>query len=314
MQNRPDLIILTGPTAAGKTDLSVRLAQMCGGEVISADSMQVYRRMNIGTAKASREEMQGIPHHLIDICEPWEDYNVVRFREQAKTAADEIRSRGHVPIVVGGTGFYIQALLYDIDFEEEPEENTLRAELLKEAAEEGGARRLHESLLAFDPDSYAAIPEGNVRRVVRAVEFYRNNGYPISEHNRRMREKPAAFSSLYYVLTREREELYRRIDSRVDRMMEQGLVGEVRGLLEEGIPRTAVSMQGLGYRQTADYLAGEISLQEAQERIKTETRHFAKRQLTWFRRERDVRWLNRSLVPADALLTRILDEMNEAAT
>ena len=288
---RPPLVIITGPTAVGKTALSVKLAKQLNGEIISADSMQVYRYMDIGSAKVTREEMDGVPHHLIDVLDPREEFNVVTFQRMAREALQGIYARGHLPIIAGGTGFYIQALLYDIDFTETDEDTSFRKEL-EEKAETEGSGVLHRMLAEVDPESAAAIHANNVKRVIRALEFYKQTGTRISAHNERERQKKSPYRFFYYVLTTDRPVLYERIDRRVDLMMEQGLVEEVRQLKEMGCTRELVSMQGLGYKEILSYLDGEASLEEAVYILKRDTRHFAKRQLTWFKRERDVRWLN----------------------
>lgn len=286
------LIILTGPTAAGKTKLSIELAKTVNGEIISADSMQVYRYMDIGSAKIRPEEMQGVRHYLVDILEPTEDFNIVLFQEYAKRAIAEIYQRGRVPIIVGGTGFYIQSVLYDIDFQESDNDTALRAEL-EQLARDKGAQYLHNILKECDPGAAREIHANNVKRVIRAIEFYRQTGRKISEHNAREREKKSAYDSRYFVLTDKREKLYETIDRRVDMMMEAGLVGEVKRLVDMGCRRDSTAMQGLGYKEILSYLAGEITLEEAVYTIKRDTRHFAKRQLTWFRRERDVIWIEK---------------------
>ena len=285
------LIILTGPTAVGKTELSIRLAKALDGEIISADSMQVYRRMDIGSAKVTREEMDGVPHHLIDVLEPQEEFNVAIFKNMAKKAVEEIYFRGKVPIVAGGTGFYIQALLYDIDFTENGEDKSIRKELEDFAAEKG-PQALHQLLEAVDPQAAREIHANNVKRVIRAIEYFRQTGEPISVHNERERCKSSPYNFLYYVLNTDRAILYERIDRRVDQMIQQGLVTEVESLRKEGCTRGMVSMQGLGYKEILAYLEGECSLKEAVTVLKRDTRHFAKRQLTWFKREREVRWLS----------------------
>ena len=285
------LIIVTGPTAVGKTALSVALAKCLCGEIISADSMQVYRHMDIGSAKASEEEMGGVRHHLIDILEPSEEFSGARFTQLAGEAVRDIASRGAVPIVAGGTGFYIQALLYDIDFTQTTEDPAFRREMEEKAGREG-PMALHALLREVDPRAADAIHANNVKRVIRALEFNRQTGMRISDHNEAERQKESAFDSYYYVLTTDRPALYERIDRRVDQMIEQGLVGEVERLRAMGCRRDMVSMQGLGYKEILSYLDGEISLDEAVRIIKRDTRHFAKRQLTWFKREREVRWLN----------------------
>lgn len=287
------LIVLTGPTAVGKTALSIQLARRIGGEIISADSMQVYRHMDIGTAKIRLEEMDGVPHHLIDILEPTEDFNVVRFQALARAAAEDIYSRGKIPIVAGGTGFYIQALLNDIDFTQIDENTQFREEMERLAAEQG-AEVLHERLRAVDPESAEAIHANNVKRVIRALEYYQQTGQKISEHNEAEREKESAYNSAYFVLTDDRKILYDRIDKRVDLMMQEGLLEEVNALRLRGLKKESVAMQGLGYKELFGYFEGEYPLEEAVHIIKRDTRHFAKRQLTWFRRERDVIWLDKS--------------------
>lgn len=300
------MIILTGPTAVGKTDLSIQLAKVINGEIISADSMQVYRHMDIGSAKVTPEEMDGVPHHLIDVLEPEEEFNVVVFQKLAKEALTGIYERGHIPIIVGGTGFYIQALLYDIDFTENDGDTAIRRELEK-LAQTQGAGCLHQMLQEIDPESAAAIHQNNVKRVIRAIEFYRQTGKKISLHNEQEREKQSPYQFLYYVLDTDRKILYERIDRRVDLMMEHGLVDEVKHLADMGCTRDMVSMQGLGYKEILDYLSGEIPLEEAVYILKRDTRHFAKRQITWFKRERDVIWIDKDAFDYDE--KKILDFM-----
>lgn len=292
MDKKP-LIILTGPTAVGKTNLSIRLAKEINGEIISADSMQVYKYMDIGSAKITPKEMQGVKHHLIDVLEPEEDFNVVTFQKLCKDAMSDIYHSNSLPIITGGTGFYIQSVLYDIDFTENEEDSEYRKELELIASKQG-PEVLHERLKAVDPVSAEAIHANNVKRVIRALEFYEQTGCRISEHNEKEREKQSAYNSCYFVLTDERDRLYERIDKRVDIMIEQGLVDEVKALKARGLKRGQVSMQGLGYKEILAYLDGEISLEEAIYIIKRDTRHFAKRQLTWFRREKEVIWIDKS--------------------
>lgn len=307
MKKKP-LVILTGPTAVGKTALSIGLAQAIGGEIISADSMQVYRYMDIGSAKIMPEEMQGVPHHLVDVLEPWEEFNVVRFQQMAKKACEEIWERGHIPIVTGGTGFYIQALLYDIDFTENDEDTAFRKEMEELAAREGG-EVLYERLKQVDPASAEAIHANNTKRVIRALEFYEKTGTPISAHNEEQKQKESPYAFLYAVLTRERGILYDRIDRRVDIMMEQGLVEEVRSLKERGCTRQMVAMQGLGYKEVLDHLDGKMTLDEAVYIIKRDTRHFAKRQMTWFRREKDVTFVEMDGRQEAEVLQEILEQL-----
>lgn len=286
------MIILTGPTAVGKTALSIELAKRINGAIISADSMQVYRHMDIGSAKVMPEEMQGIPHYMIDELEPEEEFHVVRFVEMAKRYLEEIYAAGKIPIIAGGTGFYIQALLYDIDFTDQECDEAYRREL-ETLAKEQGAETLHEMLRKVDPASAEAIHANNIKRVIRALEFHHLTGERISEHNEREKQKVSPYNFAYFVLTDDRTNLYRRIDKRVDLMIEQGLVEEVRNLKEMGCHREMVSMQGLGYKEILAYLDGELTLEEAVYIIKRETRHFAKRQLTWFKREREVFWVDK---------------------
>lgn len=287
------MVILTGPTAVGKTALSIELAKRIHGAVISADSMQVYKHMDIGSAKIMPEEMQGIKHYLIDEFEPDEEFHVVRFVERAKHCLEEIYADGKIPIIAGGTGFYIQALLYDIDFTEQEGDPAYRASL-EQLAIKKGADYLHGMLRTVDPASADAIHANNIKRVIRALEFYHLSGSRISEHNEKERQKTSPYNFAYFVLTDDRAHLYERIDRRVDLMVEQGLVDEVRHLKDMGYHKEMVSMQGLGYKEILSYLDGEMTLEEAIYVIKRETRHFAKRQLTWFRRERDVIWFDKA--------------------
>ena len=291
------LLIIAGPTATGKSAAAAELAIRMNGAVISADSMQVYRGMDIGSAKVTEEEMRGVPHYLIDCVDPSESWNVVRFQQKAREAVREIAESGRLPILCGGTGFYIQALLYDVDFTE-MEENTALRESLQKIAAERGPGALHAMLAEKDPASAAAIHPGNVKRVIRALEFAGGTGQSIAAHNLEQREKEAAYSAVFFVLTMDRKKLYGLIDRRVDMMMEKGLLGEVSLLRDAGIQRDSTAMQGIGYKQLYGYLEGEYSLDEAVRLIKRDTRHFAKRQLTWFRREKDVRWVDIDSFPS----------------
>lgn len=286
------LIILTGPTAVGKTELSIRLARLVQGSVISADSMQVYRHMDIGSAKIKKSEMQEIPHYLIDILEPTEEFHVVQFQQYAKKYLQEIYALGRIPIIVGGTGFYIQALLYDIDFTKEQEDSAYRDTLIQ-IAKEQGAHVLHQMLAKADPKAAEEIHENNVKRVIRALEFYHLSGRKISEHNEQERQKQSPYQFAYFVLNDDREKLYERINYRVEQMLAEGLVDEVLKLQKLGCNKDMVSMQGLGYKEILNYLEGTCTLEDAAYQIKRDTRHFAKRQLTWFRREQDVVWVNK---------------------
>ena len=292
------LIILAGPTAAGKTAVSIHLAKAVGAEIISADSMQVYRHMDIGSAKIRAEEMDGVPHYLVDVLEPEEGFNVVRFQQMAKAAVEEIYAKGRIPLVVGGTGFYIQALLYDIDFTDNDGDASYRREL-EATAEEKGGEYLHALLREADPGAALHIHPNNIKRLIRALEFHHQTGSKISEHNEKEREKESPYNYAYFVLTDERRRLYDRIDKRVDLMMKEGLLDEVRFLKERGVRKDSTAMQGLGYKELYACLEGEYPLDEAVRVIKRDTRHFAKRQLTWFKRERDVVWADKSVIGQD---------------
>ncbi len=295
---KDSLIILTGPTAVGKTDLSIRLAKAVDGEIISADSIQVYKDMDIGSAKITTDEMNGVRHHLIDVLYPYEDFNVVTFKKMADDAISDIRSRGKVPIITGGTGFYIQAVLYDIDFKEN-EDDGYRA-FLEKLLEEKGALYLHDMLKEIDEKSAQDIHFNNSKKVIRALEYYHQTGEKISEHNKAERAKSSPYNYAYFVLNCDRSKLYKRIEKRIDIMLEQGLIGEVQSLINKyKLTSDMVSMQGLGYKEIYAYLKGEISIDEAVYILKRDTRHFAKRQLTWFRREKDVLWVDKDIYDTD---------------
>lgn len=287
------LVIVAGPTAVGKSDFAVKLARKINGEIISADSMQVYKGMDIGSAKITLEEMQGVPHHLIDILDPTKDFNVAVFKDLAKEAANDILKRGKVPIIAGGTGFYIQALLYDIAFEESEGENPEYRKTLESLYKEKGPDYLFDMLKAVDEKTASIIHKNDEKRVIRALEFYNETGRPISEHNEEQRNRTSDYNFAFFVLNDEREKVYERINLRVDKMLKAGLVEEVKKLHSQGLNKYNVSMQGLGYKEILMYLENEISLDEAVYRIKRDSRHFAKRQITWFKREKDVTWLNK---------------------
>lgn len=292
------IVILTGPTAVGKTELSIALAKAIDGEIISADSMQVYKKMNIGTAKITQEEMDGIPHYLVDELDPKEEFNVVKFKELGKKYMQQIYDKGKIPIVVGGTGFYIQALLYDIQFDQNDDEKEYRAYLEKLAKEKGG-EYLYQKLEKVDEKAAKAIHPNNIKRVIRALEFYRQTGKKISEHNEEERRRVSPYRFAYFVLTDERAVLYDRINKRVDKMLKEGLVEEVTDLYKQGYHKNLVSMQGIGYKEIIDSLEGNCTLEEAVSVLKKETRHFAKRQLTWFKREKEVIWVDKQLFHRD---------------
>jgi len=300
------LIILTGPTAVGKTAISIRLAKAVGGEIISADSMQIYKYMDVGTAKITPDEMEGVPHHLIDEITPDTPFHVYEFKKMAQAAMEQIYERGHIPIVTGGTGFYIQALLYDIDFCDEPADHVYRRELT-ELAEKKGAAYLHDMLREVDERSAHDIHPHNIKRVIRALEYFHDNGAPISAHNREQREKRSPYDFLYLVLTMYRQKLYDRINEMVDQMVLGGLFEETERLLSKGYTQDLVSMQAIGYKELFPFFAWTVTREEAIEQLKKDTRHFAKRQLTWFRRERDVTFLNKDeFENDDAVVCEIL--------
>ena len=306
------MVILTGPTAVGKTELSISLAKAINGAIISADSMQVYKYMDIGSAKIMPQEMDGVKHYLIDELMPDEEFNIYIFQKMAKEALDEIYANNQIPIIVGGTGFYIQGLLYDINFEEAKADEAFRREM-EEIARKNGAEALHAKLLDIDKESYDTIHPNNIKRVIRALEYYHLNKAPISEHNKKEREKESPYNFAYFVLNDLRDNLYKRIDLRVDIMMQNGLPEEIKKLKDMGYTRDMVSMQGLGYKELLDYYSGLLSLDEAVDKIKNETRHFAKRQLTWFRREKEVEWINKQEFNYDnkLILEHALDILKE---
>jgi len=292
-----ELVIVSGPTAAGKSSAALELALRTGGEIISADSMQVYRGMDIGTAKLKKEEMKGVPHHMIDILDPGEDFNVALFKENADRLIRQILDRKNVPIMTGGTGFYIRAVLYGAGFNEGETDEGIR-ERLERTAGEKGISFLEEQLKTEDPPSFEKY-RGNLKRIVRALEYKELTGERLSEKNERELNCRPVYDAIHFCLTLPRDVLYERINLRVDRMMEEGLLEEVERLKARGLPADATSMQALGYRQLFDYLDGKVSLEDAVNRIKTETRHFAKRQFTWFKAQKDVIFLDRSSFNSD---------------
>ena len=290
MMNGRPLVIIGGATGVGKSELSVKLAKRISGEVISGDSMQVYRGFDIGTAKITPGEMDGVPHHLIDILEPDQEFSVYEFKRLACEAMDEIYGNGHIPMIVGGTGFYIQSVLYDIEFTAEDPDSGYRKELEALAAEHG-SMYVHDMLKEADPASAAAIHPNNLKRTIRALEYLNSNGEPISDHNAVQSMRTSPYNCAYFVLDRDRKTIYDRINRRVDMMIEEGLADEVRHLLESGISPDSAAMQGIGYKEITPYLKGEKTLDEAVYDLKINTRHFAKRQNTWFKREKDAIWL-----------------------
>ena len=303
------ILIISGPTAVGKTEVSIDIARRIGGEIVNADSMQVYRGMDIGTAKITKEEMCGVPHHLFDIVEPTDSFDVAEYKRRAKACIEEILERDHTPILVGGTGFYIQAVLKDIDFDEGDPDPAIRDRFQKIANEEG-SDRLYDMLKSIDPEAAVAIHPNNIKRVIRALEYHEQTGKLISDHNREQSLKPSPYDHLYAVLTLPREILYDRIDKRVDLMMESGLIDEVRSLIDRGVPRNSTAMQALGYKEIIPYLEGEYDLDEAVRVLKRDTRHFAKRQLTWFKREPSSIYYDKSKYADDlSLISSIIDRL-----
>ena len=292
-KEKPMLIVVAGPTASGKSAAAVELARIIGGEIISADSMQVYRYMDIGSAKITQEEMMGVPHYLIDVADPTEEFDVVRYAHEAKAAISDIISRRKIPILCGGTGFYIQAVTRDIDFSETGALPEYREELTAYAAEHGNSA-LHEQLKNLDPVSYETIHPNNLKRVIRALEYYKETGMTISAHNEAERQRETPYDLHFFVLNDDRAVLYDRIDRRVDFMMAEGLYDEVMYLRQMGLTRDMVSMQGLGYKEMLDCMDGKCDIDEAVRILKRDSRHYAKRQITWFKREKDAVWIERA--------------------
>lgn len=287
----PDLLVITGPTASGKTELGVRLARELNGEVVSADSMQIYRLMDIGTAKPTKEEMGGIPHYMIDVADPDEIYSVARYVQEASKCVDDILLRNKTPILIGGTGLYIDSLISGRVFAENGEKGDLRCQLSLEYDRRGGEEMLEE-LKKNDPESAQKLHPNDKKRILRAIEVFRLTGHTISEHNRRTQEMPPRYKAKKVALGFEdRQKLYSRIDMRVDKMMEAGLENEVLSLVERGVERSATSMQAIGYKEMLMALQGEINMAEAVEKIKMESRRYAKRQMSWLRRDKDIRWI-----------------------
>lgn len=287
---KPRLLVLIGPTAVGKTKLSIEIAKRYGCEIISGDSMQVYRGMDIGTAKIKPAEMGGVPHHMLDIHEPAEPFSVAEFQERAMQLIEDIGSRGLLPFIVGGTGLYVESLCYGFGFSDGGADEAFREEQ-RRFLQEHGEEALHAKLRSVDPGSAERLHPNDHRRVIRALEVYKQTGRPLSEHlAEQTRESP--FELCLIGLTMDRKILYKRIEDRIDAMLAEGLAEEVRELLDRGVPRETVSMQGLGYKEIAAYLFGETSYDEAVQLLKRNTRRFAKRQLSWFRHMRDIQWLD----------------------
>lgn len=286
-----NIVIVAGPTASGKTAVGVEIAKTLTGEIISADSMQIYKYMNIGSAKPSQTEMQGIPHHLIDIISPQEDFSVALFRGMAGNRIDEIIDRNKLPIIVGGTGLYINSLTYNLDFTETSIDVEYRA-YLTNIAETKGNDYLHKMLENIDIKTYQRLFPNDVKRIIRALEIYKNTGKTMSEHQSEAKQKSTEYNIAYIGLTMDRQKLYDRINNRVDRMFDNGIIDEVKKLKEMGYSRNMTSMQGIGYKEIFDYLEGTSSIEELKNIIKQGSRNYAKRQLTWFRRDERIYWVD----------------------
>ncbi len=285
------LVVIAGPTACGKTASSVLLAKKIGGEIISADSMQVYKYMDIGTAKITKEEKEGVPHYLIDEFMPDDEFNIKIFQQRANEYIEKIYENGHIPILVGGTGFYINSIVYNNNFMETNSDDSIR-KTLEEEAEKYGAEYLYEKLKKIDYEYAENIHYNNVKRVIRAIEFYMQTGCKLSEHNKKEHLKESPYNTAFFVLNMDRQKLYERINLRVDIMLKNGLENEVKGLLDMGYSPELVSMQGLGYKEMIPYIKGKITLEQAVDEIKKGTRHFAKRQLTWFKHQTNGVWID----------------------
>ena len=285
------IICVAGPTGSGKTSFAVALAKEYNGEIISADSMQIYKDMNIGTAKPDIDEMEGIPHHIMSIISPFEEFSVKDFVDLAKIKIDEILSKGKIPIVVGGTGLYINSLIDNVDFKESKGDEDLRKELL-EISKEKGTEFLHNMLKEIDYDSYLRIHKNNVKRVIRAIEIYKTTGITMTEQIKMSKKIPSPYNTVYVGLNTDREIIYSRINKRVDNMIEKGLIEEVKKLYKSGLSLKYKSAQAIGYKEIIMYLEGNITKDEAIELIKKESRNYAKRQLTWFRKDERLKWID----------------------
>lgn len=284
------VVVIAGPTASGKTELAINVAKKADGEVISADSMQIYKYMDIGTAKPAKDEMQGIPHHMIDVAYPDESFSVALYKDMAEGIIEDVLKRNRLPIIAGGTGLYINSLIYNIKFSETVCDETFREKMNKIAVSEG-PQKLHDMLKEVDPESAARIHFNNVKKVIRALEVYEFTKKPISQHQKESRSEPPPYDYLVFILNMDRDELYRRIDARVDNMLSQGLIDEVKSLKKMGYSEKLTSMQGLGYKEIFWYLDNKISYEETVRIIKRDTRHYAKRQITWFRAIKEAIWL-----------------------
>ncbi len=294
---KPEVYVIGGPTASGKSKLAVELAKKINGEIISADSMQIYKEMNIGTAKITKEEMQGIKHYLIDIVSPNERYSVSNFKNDAELAIEEILKKGKTPIIVGGTGLYIDSLIYGIEFQDE-EIDTEYREKLNKIAENEGLEKLYNKAKEIDPEAMKKISINDKKRIIRVLEIYHKTGKTKTKQEIESRKKELKYNFKVFAIDMDREKLYSRIEKRVDMMVDEGLIGEVKGILEK-YNQFPTAMQGLGYKETVEYLQNKISKEEMIEKIKKETRHYAKRQLTWFRKNKTTIWLDGEKEPEE---------------
>ncbi len=291
MEDKTNLIVVVGPTAIGKTKISIELAKILNGEIVSADSMQVYKYMDIGTAKPTLEERQGISHHILDVVEPDQDFNVAIYQKIAKEAIDHIYEKDKLPIVVGGSGLYINSIVYPLDFTDAKEDQELRDKLYR-VVDKKGNLFLHQKLMKVDPVTGKKVHPNDVKRIVRAMEIYHLTGKPMSEYRQNLKNAEIPYELAMIGLTMDRSKLYDRINRRVDEMIQKGLVYEVQELLNKGYGKDLISMQGLGYKELIEYIEGKSSLEEAVEIIKRDTRRFAKRQLTWFRKDKRIYWID----------------------
>lgn len=292
MGKKDNMVVIAGPTAVGKSALGIELAKKLNGEIISADSMQIYREMDVGTAKVTAEEMQGIKHHLIDIVEPDVNFNVNDYKKKADEVIEDILSRGKLPIMVGGTGFYIQAVLKDVDFTEEKTDSLLREYFDKKSSTEDGRDELYNRLVIIDKDYADTVHKNNIKRVIRALEYNYLTGEKMSVHNKREEKREYKYNAACIFLNDDRSKLYERIDKRVDKMVENGLFEEVKSILDKGIPRNCTALQAIGYKEAVSYYDNVSDLNRTIELIKQNTRHYAKRQITWFKREKDFEEIN----------------------
>lgn len=308
---KKNLLIIAGPTAVGKTDISIKLAKELNGEIISTDSMQIYKYMDIGSAKISNEEMEGIPHHLIDIIDPKIQFSVSEYKQKCLEAMEDIYSRGKLPILVGGTGLYIDSVTCNMSFTESEKDEEYRS-YLWDLAEKEGNDKLHSMLKDVDNESYNSIHPNNRKRVIRALEVYNLTGKPFSSFKEDSKKYDVPYNVFYYVLNMDRAKLYERINKRVDIMMKKGLIEEVKKLMDIGLTSNMQSMQGIGYKEIMYYFNGDISLEQAEEMIKQGTRNYAKRQLTWFRKDPRAIFIDKDCLSEGEIINKIINDIKKA--